>query len=99
MDGADFLLNADTGRFDVIYADAWPGKFSHLDEALTLLRPGGVYVIDDLLPQTNWPEDHAPKVSQLVENLERRSEFATVRMAWASGIMLVVRKTVENQPG
>ena len=31
------------------YADAWPGKFSQLEEALALLRPGGMYVIDDLL--------------------------------------------------
>src|SRR5262245_31147098 len=49
-DGAAFLTKEGLRPFDVIYADAWPGKFSHLDEALSLLRPGGVYVIDDLLP-------------------------------------------------
>ena len=92
MDGADFLRRASTSQFDLIYADAWPGKFSQLDEALSLLRPGGIYVIDDLLPQQNWPEDHAPKVPALIDDLERRGEFVTVRLAWASGLMLVVRR-------
>jgi predicted O-methyltransferase YrrM len=91
-DGAEFLASRPPAAFDLIYADAWPGKFSHLDEALALLRPGGIYVIDDLLPQPNWPEGHAPKVPLLVDDIERRGEFTTVRMAWASGLMLVVRR-------
>jgi predicted O-methyltransferase YrrM len=94
MDGAEFLTSAGRGPFDLIYADAWPGKFSHLDDALALLRPGGIYIIDDLLPQPNWPEDHAPKVPLLVDDLERRNEFVTVRLAWASGLMLVVRRVI-----
>ena len=91
MDGAEFLTRS-SSRFDVIYADAWPGKFSHLDEALALLAPGGIYVIDDLLPQPNWPDGHAPKVPLLIEDLERREGFVTVKLAWASGLMLVVRR-------
>ena len=93
VDGAEFIHRAPRGQYDLIYADAWPGKFSHLDEALALLRPGGMYVIDDLLPQPNWPEGHAPKVPALINNLERRPEFISVRLAWASGLMVVVRKT------
>lgn len=92
MDGAVFLTQEDLRPFDVIYADAWPGKFTHLDEALSLLRPGGVYVIDDLLPQANWPEGHAPKVQVLISEIEGRREFTSVRLAWASGLMLVVRQ-------
>jgi predicted O-methyltransferase YrrM len=92
MDGAEFLNQVPRGHYDLIYADAWPGKFSHLDEALALLRAGGIYVIDDLLPQPNWPEEHAPKVPALIADIERRSEFITVRLAWASGMMIVVRK-------
>jgi len=91
-DGGEFLGSCAPGLFDLIYADAWPGKFSHLDAALALLRPGGVYVIDDLLPQPNWPDGHAPRVPALVEDLERRGEFTTVKMAWASGLMLVVKR-------
>jgi len=92
IDGADFLRRS-SNQFDLIYADAWPGKFSQLDEALSLLRPGGIYVIDDLLPQPNWPDGHAPRVPALIDDIERRAEFVTVRLAWASGLMLVVRRT------
>jgi predicted O-methyltransferase YrrM len=91
MDGAEFIGQAAQGSFDLIYADAWPGKFSHLDQALSLLRNGGIYFIDDLLPQANWPEGHAAKVPLLVEALESRAAFVSVRLAWASGLMLVVR--------
>ena len=90
-DGAEFL-GAPPAGFDLIYADAWPGKCSHLNEALALLRPGGIYVIDDLLPQPNWPEGHAPKVPVLIDDIERRAEFTTVRLAWASSLMLVARR-------
>jgi predicted O-methyltransferase YrrM len=92
MDGATYLLRATPQSYDLIYADAWPGKFIHLDAALALLRPGGIYVIDDLLPQASWPRDHAPKVPALISDLERREEYSTVKLAWASGLMLVVRR-------
>jgi len=92
MDGAEFLERANPGHFDLIYADSWPGKFTHLDDALALLKAGGMYVIDDLLPQPNWPEGHGPRVPALIADLEHRDKFVTVRMAWASGLMLVVRR-------
>jgi predicted O-methyltransferase YrrM len=92
MDGADFLRQSPAESFDLIYADAWPGKFTHLDDALAHLCPGGQYVIDDLLPQATWPDGHAAKVPGLIEALERRRDVVTVRLAWASGLMLVVRR-------
>jgi predicted O-methyltransferase YrrM len=92
MDGAVFLRDAPQREFDLIYADAWPGKFNHLDAALALLRRGGIYVIDDLLPQANWPDGHGASVAALIADLERRDGFATVKLAWASGLMLVVRR-------
>ena len=91
MDGAEFIARSAKDRYDLIYADAWPGKFSQLDEALELLSVGGIYFIDDLLPQRNWPEGHAPKVPALIDAIERKPGFATVRLAWSSGLMIVVR--------
>ena len=91
MDGADFISRSPRDCYDVIYADAWPGKFTYLDETLSLLRVGGIYFIDDLLPQANWPEGHAAKVPVLIDAIERRPGFATVKLAWASGLMIAVR--------
>ena len=45
MDGAKFLDQAAPGQYDLIYADTWPGKFTHLEQALALLRPGGMYFV------------------------------------------------------
>jgi predicted O-methyltransferase YrrM len=92
-DGATFLENA-TEKFDFMYADAWPGKFTHLDRALSLLNIGGIYFIDDLLPQPNWPEGHAPRVPALIEDLEHRRGFVAAKVAWATGLMILVRTGV-----
>jgi predicted O-methyltransferase YrrM len=37
----------------LIFADAWPGKYSDLEKALKLVKPGGFYIIDDMLTQPN----------------------------------------------
>ncbi len=91
VDGAAFLSRSPKAHYDLIYADAWPGKFSHLDDALSLLTLGGIYFIDDLLPQPNWSDGHAPKVTALIETLESKTGFLTAKLTWASGLMLVVR--------
>jgi predicted O-methyltransferase YrrM len=56
-DGAAFLASLAGRQFDLIFADTWPGKFTHLEDALSLLRPGGIYVGDDLLPSRLGPRD------------------------------------------
>ncbi len=92
-DAARFIVEAREKSYDLIFADAWPGKFSHLDETLSLLRIGGFYVVDDLLPQPNWPEGQAEKVPALLDSLSARNGILVVRLAWASGIAVVVRKS------
>lgn len=93
-DAATFLEQPHPNGFDLIFADAWPGKFPQRDLALSHLRNGGIYVIDDLLPQPNWPEGHAERVTALIADLESRPEFLTVKLAWASGLMIAVRREV-----
>ncbi len=92
--GEDFLRAASRqpGRYDLIFADTWPGKYWMLDEALALLAPGGLYVIDDMLPQANWPDDHAPKVAALIAHLESHPGLHITKLAWASGLILVTRQ-------
>ncbi len=86
-DGAQFLRACDM-KFDLIFADAWPGKFSHLNEALSLLADAGLYVVDDLLPQDNWPEGHAPRVPKFIEEIQSRPELEVEYREWASGILI-----------
>lgn len=89
-DGGQFLERC-TMRFELVFADAWPGKYSHLQLALDRLGPGGIYVVDDMLPQPNWPADHAPKAAALLETLSRVPGFATTRLSWSTGLVLCVK--------
>ena len=66
---ADAFIDGCTCGFDLIFADTFPGKFTLLDATLALLKVGGLYVIDDLLPQPTWGDDHAPKVERLIADL------------------------------
>lgn len=91
-DGKDFIDERQGQTFDFIFADTWPGKFNHLDETLALLAPGGFYIIDDLLPQSAWPKDHAPKVPKLIETLERRSDLFLTKLNWATGIIVATKR-------
>ncbi|WP_437837443.1 O-methyltransferase [Sorangium sp. So ce1153] len=91
MDGEAFLRSVQEQRFDFIFADTWPGKFYALEEALGLLKPGGLYIIDDLLPQPNWPDGHAPKVAELIATLERREHLAVTKLCWSSGLIVATR--------
>lgn len=97
-DGEAWLRRArsDGMKFDLIFADAMPGKYVALDDALALLKLGGLYVIDDLLPQPTWPEGHAEKVPALIAALEARKDLRVVRMAWSTGIAVAARIAVET---
>lgn len=90
-DGGDWLEGYDGEPFDLVFADTWPGKFTHLERALELVAPGGTYLIDDLLPQPSWPDGHEASVKLLLAELEERQDFRCVRLAWASGLLMAVR--------
>ena len=91
-DGEEIIGSLARRQFDLNFADTWPGKFSHCAETLAMRRPGGLYEIDDLLPQHNWLEYHAPKVPALIEMLEKRSDLIVTRIDWFSGLCFAVKK-------
>ena len=85
-----FEANA-AARFDLIFADSWPGKFTHLDLALGLLAPGGFYVVDDLRPQPTWPRGHEAAVEAFVSTLSQRPDLTVTFLPWASGVAMATR--------
>lgn len=78
-------------KFDYIFADTWDGKYLLLDEVLEMLNKGGLYIIDDMLPQLNWPEGHQEKAIKFINKLERRSDLVIVKLKWATGIIIAVK--------
>jgi predicted O-methyltransferase YrrM len=79
-------------KYDYIFADTWHGKYLLLDEALSMLNKGGLYIIDDMLPQPNWPDGHQEKAIQLVADLEERQDLWLTKQHWATGILIAVKK-------
>ena len=86
-----WLQNVAEEAFDLIFADAMPGKYEHFDLAWKALSVGGFYVIDDMLPQNNWPDGHEANVERLLSQIESRKDCWLVKLDWSSGIVLVVR--------
>lgn len=91
-DAGEWLEENNDQKFDLIFADAWPGKYANLDAALNSLSAGGLYVIDDMTPQPNWPEGHGDNVDKLVTDLESRDDLQLVKMAWSTGILIATKK-------
>ena len=90
-DGATFIGRQKSRTFDLVFADAWPGKFSHLDKTLDLVRFGGFYVGDDLRPHPSWPEDHQMMVEAFLDTFNARSNWCIVRLDWGTGLLIAVR--------
>ena len=91
-DGGEWIKENSRQKFSFIFADTWPGKYTHLEETLEMLEEGGFYIIDDMLPQANWPDGHADKVANLITTLDEREDLVLTKMGWASGIVIVVKK-------
>lgn len=91
-DGAVWFGENQHRKFDYIFADTWHGKYLLLEEALSMLNKGGLYIIDDMLPQPNWPEGHHEKAIKLVTDLEARTDLILTKQVWATGIIIAVKK-------
>ena len=93
-DGGAWLDTYQGKDFDLVFADAWPGKYSHLDLLLDRIKVGGFYIIDDMLPQSNWPKGHDKKVQQLLADLRQRKDFSYTQLDWSTGVVVMVKKEV-----
>lgn len=92
QDGSDWITKYKGPKFDLIFADAWPGKYSEIKEILDLVNIGGLYVIDDMSAQPNWPEGHQARVDGLISYLEERNDFSLTKLNWSTGLILAVRR-------
>jgi predicted O-methyltransferase YrrM len=94
----EFVRGQPAESFDLVFADAMPGKYGGLDSALAVVKRGGFYVIDDMLPQPNWPEGHEIRVAVLMDRLAANRQFEMLPLVWASGVVVAVRKRKEDAP-
>ena len=91
-DGYQWIKNYSGEKFDFIFADAMPGKYDLFEETIAMLNSGGLYIIDDMLPQPNWPLGHDEKVRLFIDSLESRNDLLLTKMNWSTGIIIITKK-------
>ena len=91
-DAYEWIRHYKGEKFDFIFADAMPGKYDLFDETIAMLNSGGIYIIDDMLPQSNWPLGHDEKVRSFINRLESRDDLLMTKMNWSTGIIIITKK-------
>ena len=91
-DGGVFIEENKDLKFDLIFADTWPGKYYLLEETLAMVKPGGYYIIDDLIPVDTWEEGHEEKANQLINTMKSLEDFHIVQLNWSTGLIVATRK-------
>jgi predicted O-methyltransferase YrrM len=90
-DAGSFLAGLGGRTFDLIFADAPPGKLTDRERALDALAPGGFYVVDDMLPDPGR-EDRGPVLAALQAALLARRDLVVTGLPWATGVILASRR-------
>jgi predicted O-methyltransferase YrrM len=91
-DAYEWIRDYKGEKFDFIFADAMPGKYDLFDETIAMLNSGGLYIIDDMLPQPNWPLGHDEKVRLFISGLESSNDLLMTKMNWSTGIIIITKK-------
>ena len=90
-DGYEWIHSYSGQTFDLVFADAMPGKYDLFEETIGLVKVGGFYIIDDMIPQPNWPGGHADKVERFIVELENRNDIILTKLNWSTGIIVVTK--------
>ncbi len=88
-DGLDFLQRH--AAYDLIFADAEAGKLRGLELALSALRPGGLFVVDDMTHRDAGGSDVHRALQDAHSTLLSHPDLVAVDLAWASGVVIAVR--------
>ncbi|WP_309226981.1 hypothetical protein [Streptomyces lunaelactis] len=86
--GADAGRRLDTysgPRLSLAYVDCRPGTFHRLADLIELLEPGGLCVVDDLLPQAIRHAGHQGRVGSFLAQLPDMANLRFTPLRWASG--------------
>jgi len=75
------------------------GKHTDLDLSLTLLRPGGLYICDDVKPEPDWPVERFARVQRTIAELGTRPGVDRVYIPWRSGVVILAKTAALSDAG
>ena len=95
--GEDFIGEAlGSEGYDLIFADTWPGKYFLLDEVLRMVRPGGIYVIDDMNHSRDWPDGHEEKARTLLAHLQALEGWSFSYYTFGTGVGIGQKRSLQR---
>ena len=94
--GSIFELYSSLGQFDLIFADSGAGKWDGRDSTLAAVKPGGVLLMDDMMPPQWHFDKHEQLNAEVRTSLTTHPDFVCAELAVATGILVATRKRNEN---
>ena len=100
QDATAGLAELEDGSFDLAFIDGpTAGYETHLDEAVRLLRPGGVLLVDNVLmgggaagAASDWSPDSIDLIRVFNEALKHRDDLRATFLAVGDGVAMAVRR-------
>ena len=96
--GLEVLSRLTDGAYDLVFVDALPVEYPrHLDEAVRLLRPGGLVVLDDVLRAGHLDDAAAVDpatlaVRDLARQVREDERLVPVLLPVSGGLLCALRK-------
>jgi len=102
QDATEGLATLEDGSFDLAFIDGpKAGYETHLDEAVRLLRLGGLLLADNVLmgggaatgaPSNQWGEDSVDLIRAFNERIKQHEELRATFLAVGDGVAMAVRR-------
>ena len=102
QDATEGLAELEAGSFDLAFIDGpKAGYATHLDEAVRLLRPRGLLLVDNVLmgggaatgePVNQWGQESVDLIRAFNEDIKRRDELRATFLAVGDGVAMAVRQ-------
>jgi predicted O-methyltransferase YrrM len=96
----DVLPRLTDGAYDLVFLDATPIEYPrHLDEAVRLLRPGGLVVLDDMLrsseggdPAWEVADPAGLAVREVIEQVRGDERLVSLLLPVGNGLLCALRQ-------
>lgn len=80
------------GSFDLIFPDAPAGKWTGLERTIAALRPGGVLLVDDMIPKPDMPDEWVTYLERTRDKLLAHLDLMTAEIADLTGVILATKR-------
>jgi caffeoyl-CoA O-methyltransferase len=102
QDATEGLAELESGSFDLAFIDGPKvGYATHLDEAVRLVRKGGLVLVDNVLmgggaatgqPSNQWGQESVDLIRAFNDGLKRRDDLRATILAVGDGVAMAVRQ-------